>query len=179
MSGASAAGSRVPCNATAPPPTSSASLRRRRLRTVSLSTRRTARHPWRAANTNLPLRYPAGAPLGSLPLGMTPTSFNATRRPRLGKGRVVAHCRWQGSADDSQVAGGLDRHDLVAVRGVAARHAHVVVSACSLRTPSPEHVCSRCLQASGSRAVASRRRQELHSLVDALNSVGQPVSGGG
>jgi hypothetical protein len=31
----------------------------------------------------------------------------------------------------------------------------------------------------GSRAVASRRGEEIHSLVDALNSLGQSVSGGG
>ena len=43
-----------------------------------------------------PVRCPARAPLGSHPLSITPTSFNATRRPRLGKPRVVAHCRWQG-----------------------------------------------------------------------------------
>jgi hypothetical protein len=57
--------------------------------------RRTARHPWRAANTNTPVRYLATAPLGPLPLSITPTSFNATRRPRLGQRRVVAHCRCQ------------------------------------------------------------------------------------
>ena len=31
----------------------------------------------------------------------------------------------------------------------------------------------------GLRAVAPRRGEELHSLVDALNRLGQPVSGGG
>jgi hypothetical protein len=41
-----------------------------------------------------PVRCPArGASRLPFPLGITPTSFNATRRPRLGKPRVVAHCR--------------------------------------------------------------------------------------
>ena len=41
-----------------------------------------------------PVRCPArGASRLPSPLGITPTSFNATRRPRLGKPRVVAHCR--------------------------------------------------------------------------------------
>ena len=41
-----------------------------------------------------PVRCPArGASRLPFPLSITPTSFNATRRPRLGKPRVVAHCR--------------------------------------------------------------------------------------
>jgi hypothetical protein len=42
-----------------------------------------------------PVRCPARAPLGSPPPGHHPSSFNATRCPRLGKRRVVARCRWQ------------------------------------------------------------------------------------
>ena len=68
-------------------------------------TRRTARHPWRAASTNLQCDAQPGAPLGSPPLSITPTSFNATRRPRLGKrlswriavgkaGRAARLTRW-------------------------------------------------------------------------------------
>ena len=40
-------------------------------------------------------------PLGSLPLSITPSSFNATRRLGLGQRRVVAHCRWLVSAGAS------------------------------------------------------------------------------
>jgi hypothetical protein len=53
-------------------------------------TRRTARHPWRPANTNLPGRYPAGAPLGSPPPEHHPYLVS-TRRAAQGWGK--APCR--------------------------------------------------------------------------------------
>ena len=50
-------------------------------------TRRTARHPWRAANTNLPVRLPKlGAPLGSPPPEYLPPP-RSTRRDAQGWGK--------------------------------------------------------------------------------------------
>jgi hypothetical protein len=93
-----AAGSRVPCNAHSFFPRDPARRYAARARgTWAPDTRRTARHPWRAANTNLPVQYPAGSPLGSPPPEHHPYLVQRDATLKVGASRrVVAHCRWQG-----------------------------------------------------------------------------------
>ena len=56
---------------------------------VGIKTRRTARHPWRAASTNLPARCQLGSPLGSPPPEHQPYLVQRDATPRVGR----APCR--------------------------------------------------------------------------------------
>ena len=58
--------------------------------------RRTARHPWRAANTNLQCDTQPGPRRGSPPPEHHPYLVQRDAMPKVGPPRVVAHCRWPG-----------------------------------------------------------------------------------
>jgi hypothetical protein len=80
------------------PRSSARPLRSRSLRKVGpLTTHRTARHPWRAANTNPPRRYPARGAC-RIPSPWALPLPRSTRRDAEGwvNRRVVAHCRLKG-----------------------------------------------------------------------------------
>lgn len=84
--------SRPPCNATVHPqdPARRLAAGARKVGPTDAERPAVRGEPQVRASSAMPSSGRLSAPL---PLGITPTSFNAALRPRLGKPRVVAHCR--------------------------------------------------------------------------------------